>query len=221
MWVMPSPVDDVSVRSLPLVVPADPARSLIEPGSAIVARPFDEGRVLCDYEGNRYGAVNLQRFAERAWVAFSRAVDNYPTTARCSLDADDVVEIGVFDADERVVHLYDDKVSVAADWIGVDEVADLQLSASGRSPAVSSGPRAGGAVQPVPVRRLPSAIAADLEAGIAGFADIDTMDVVSELIADVLDSVTLAARHAGVADTVVSDIVATVNDYVANHYFND
>lgn len=64
-----------------------------------------------------------------------------------------------------------------------------------------------------------AAISNDLDAALAGRADIDAIDVIGELVDDVLDSVRLALSEHAVSPAVIDDVVATVRDYATNHYF--
>lgn len=68
----------------------------ILPGTAIVGTR--QGALLrIDFEGNRYGAVNLRRFEERVRCAHDRHVSGYPTTARMLVAHDDMAIVGFFD----------------------------------------------------------------------------------------------------------------------------
>ena len=64
-------------------------------GSAIVGLPLGSGAVRIYYEGNVIGAVNLDRYRQKAAQAASRMLHNYPvgypTRAREDVDPREVV----------------------------------------------------------------------------------------------------------------------------------
>jgi hypothetical protein len=64
----------------------------------------------------------------------------------------------------------------------------------------------------------PDALLERFEAGCSGREDIDMHDVLWAILDDVRDSYSLAMKAAGVADTLVTEIAGTVEDYLANHY---
>lgn len=65
----------------------------IAAGSGIVASPLkdNQGYVL-DFEGNLYGACNLQKIEQRIFHALDRQKTNYPTIARIFLSRSDLEE---------------------------------------------------------------------------------------------------------------------------------
>lgn len=88
----------MAVRSYVVLVPkpGTMAGHLIDAGSGIVAaRPVTE-RVEVYFEGNRFGADNLGRFAERVRCAAGRLAMRYPTIAREVLPLHEFVEVGTF-----------------------------------------------------------------------------------------------------------------------------
>lgn len=86
--------DDV----LAIVVPHDHLRGPlrhVRRGSGMVARRVPGSDLLDVYfEGNLYGAVNLERFEDRVLVAADRLVTRYPTTAMMSIALTDVEVVG-------------------------------------------------------------------------------------------------------------------------------
>lgn len=78
-----------------IYVPVDPtSQSLgLLRGSAIVGLPED-GRILIDFEGDAYGAVNLRTYAGRLTCALDRRVTMYPTKARMSVATADLMPVG-------------------------------------------------------------------------------------------------------------------------------
>lgn len=68
-------------------------------GTAVVSRGYkdDEGKMLCFFEGNIYGASNLRTFESRAICAAGRLVKNYPTIAKGKIPIDCLIEVGVIE----------------------------------------------------------------------------------------------------------------------------
>ena len=87
----------------------------IDPGSGIVGsiQPATVGNdpdmLVIDYEGNRYGTVNIVTYADRIAYAAGRHTRNYPTVARQWLSpsstAESVLQVGEFDTTTGVVTL--------------------------------------------------------------------------------------------------------------------
>src|SRR5690554_3034747 len=74
------------------------AAKVIAPKSAIVADPSVSGdRLICHYEGNLYGAENLQTFYDRLCSASGRLAASYPTAAMGEFEADDFMLVAEFD----------------------------------------------------------------------------------------------------------------------------
>jgi len=101
----------------------DPRLATIVRGSGIVGELQGDGSLLLDFEGNAYGASNLERFANRVLKAAARQAERYPTRARLLIEPEHVVAIGEFDAREQVVRLTgaDSEARLAA-WLDVPEV---------------------------------------------------------------------------------------------------
>ena len=78
-------------------------------GSAIVGEPSAPGRIRIYYEGNVVGALNLNRFRERAVQAAARMLHNYPsgypTRAREDVDEREVIEVGSIETKSYGVHI--------------------------------------------------------------------------------------------------------------------
>lgn len=80
-------------------VPGSAAARQIDPGSGIVtdASPFPvAGDVRVYFEGNRYGAENLQTFEERVQCASGRLATKYPTIACGLFKAVDFHVVGAY-----------------------------------------------------------------------------------------------------------------------------
>jgi hypothetical protein len=120
-------------KNLTLYLPHPESRlcSELAHGSAIVGQPSAPGRIRIYYEGNVVGAVNLNRFRERAVQAATRMLHNYPfgypTRARQDVDEREVVEIGSIDIDHGYqVHLSVGPAEVDW-WIDSADLIDLGL----------------------------------------------------------------------------------------------
>ena len=48
------------------------------------------------FEGNLYGAINLQGYEQRVEHAAARMITRYPTIAKALVPADDLVAVGTF-----------------------------------------------------------------------------------------------------------------------------
>lgn len=66
--------------------------------------------------------------------------------------------------------------------------------------------------------RTPGEILSELDVALRGVADVDPFDAISELVEDVLDSVALAMRNAGLGDGAIDEVIATASEYYAHHY---
>lgn len=77
----------------------------IDPASAVVAAQSQRGqeRVLVYFESNRLGASNIVTYADRCLHAAGRAAMNYPTVAKASLPASELVHAGTYDLLRQVV----------------------------------------------------------------------------------------------------------------------
>lgn len=119
-----------AMNHVDVFVPARGAHFVIDHGSGIVGTPLDSGALLIDYEGNRYGASNVVTYADRVHLAAGRHLERYPTIARQSAAARDLVRIGSFDTTTGYVDLTDGGVDEAqalvllAGWLGLP-VADI------------------------------------------------------------------------------------------------
>ena len=99
-----------------IFVPTADAFTTIAPGSAIVGRGETDGRVHVYFEGNLHGAINLERFIDRAAVAAGRLEQRYPTVAQAFMPAERLVEVGTFDCDLNRVTLTNEPALAA--WLG-------------------------------------------------------------------------------------------------------
>lgn len=87
------------MKTLTVYIPRSGALStlFLAPGSALVADPEKEylpGQIVCYYEGNIHGAVNLRTFADKALCAAGRLAKKYPTSALAAFPVEDLVEVG-------------------------------------------------------------------------------------------------------------------------------
>jgi hypothetical protein len=80
-----------------LSAPEHVALAWIEPKSAIVGSPEPAGdELLIYFEGNRYRALNMVTFADRAREAADRLAVNYPTIAKTMVTRRALTQIGWF-----------------------------------------------------------------------------------------------------------------------------
>lgn len=104
---------------LQVYVPVHPDRlSLILKGSAIVSDgQLRDGQLLVYFEGNLYGAVNLQRFEDKMLQAAGRLVQKYPTVARCLMPVDQLMEVGTYDYPNQRFQAKPDTLSALNQWL--------------------------------------------------------------------------------------------------------
>lgn len=83
-------------------VPAEGQLETIAPGSAIVGNPTEaelhDGRRLVQiyYEGNLYGASNLDTYEGRLLIAADRLSVHYPTIAQRLVPSEDLICVGTW-----------------------------------------------------------------------------------------------------------------------------
>jgi hypothetical protein len=117
---------------LTLYVPHPESRlcSELARGSAIVGEPSTPGRIRIYFEGNVVGAVNLNRFRERAVQAAARMLHNYPagypTRAREDVDEREVIEVGSIETEGYGLHISADPSELDW-WIEQADLIDLGL----------------------------------------------------------------------------------------------
>lgn len=115
-------------------VPSDAADTHnIDPGSGIVGTVEANGRILIDYEGNRYGTAGMRRYATRVQHAAGRHSERYPTIARQLVNSATMTAIGVYDdvtGEIRLTHPHGAQMLAA--WIGHRVTADDLLTDSVR-----------------------------------------------------------------------------------------
>lgn len=117
-----------ALRPIPVYVLSGTATHNILPGSALVGEyEYGVGRVTLDYEGNRYGASNLNRFVERAHAAWDRHVTKYPTVSRIWVQSHEVVIVGKYDPLKKVVAINPIDMPKFEAWLGVSPVPESEL----------------------------------------------------------------------------------------------
>ena len=89
--------------------PSSPFARAIAAGSGIVGDPnrSHDGLILVYYEGNLYGAVNMQKYSERVLHAADRLATRYPTIACQYIPADQLKAIGTYDRGSKGFALSD------------------------------------------------------------------------------------------------------------------
>ena len=128
------PADSPAQSVLTVYVPRG-ATHRIDPTSGVCsAAAVVDGRLLVDYESNRYGAANIVTFADRVHFAGGRHLAKYPTVARGAFPSDQLTPVGIFDQESGTVTLFgSDEAALVADWLGVDQVPPEELLAGGRT----------------------------------------------------------------------------------------
>jgi hypothetical protein len=111
------------------------AEAMIDRGAGVVGRRVCEGEVLVYYEGWRLGGESLPRYAQRVARAAERmhfdGGRGYPTRARGTFAARDLVWIGQLEHGETGVRLSVRDHDTLAGWLGVGETVpaeELQLT---------------------------------------------------------------------------------------------
>lgn len=103
-----------------------PLRNELLAGSGIVGTPAsawfesEDEAVLIDFEGNKYGAVNLVTFADRVYHAAGRQQQRYPTVARRMVEADTIEHVGFFYPEfSRVDVGSSEQLAAIGKWLGL------------------------------------------------------------------------------------------------------
>lgn len=123
-------LEDLAADEFVAVVPTDMAAARIDPASGAVAY-CRNGQLLVDFEGNRYGAVNIVTWADRVFHAYGRASTGYPTTARAGVfDPNSYVVVGELDVNERRVRVDPAAAGLLEAWLG-RPLSDAELACSG------------------------------------------------------------------------------------------
>jgi hypothetical protein len=102
-------------------VPAPGKLEAIIRGSGIVGTFVAENEVLIDFEGNRYGAVNLQSYGDRVRRAYERHKDRYPTVARMVVRPAALRLVGHYDPGRNEVRLEVGGDELVRQWLDEPE----------------------------------------------------------------------------------------------------
>ena len=93
-------------------VPGSRIASMIDAGSGIVGAP-GESHVVLYYEGNRYGASNLEYYPDRVKNAAGRLFQRYPTIAMMGITVEqaavELVAVGIINKSYEIS--WDNKVA--------------------------------------------------------------------------------------------------------------
>ena len=113
------------------------ALATILSGSGIVSdgERDPSGRLVIDFEGNRYGSTSMTTYADRVDHAAGRHLVRYPTVARLAVLPANVIEVANYDTETGVVTVHGPEEAVLlAEWCRVDEASDAGLvtEANGR-----------------------------------------------------------------------------------------
>lgn len=104
-------------------------RCRIGKGSAIVGDKdvYDgNGRITIYFENNKYAAVNIKNYADRALVAALRLHDQVATVARATIDPCDLVEVGLWDEENSRAIIDPDKRHELDYWLSY-QIRDDEL----------------------------------------------------------------------------------------------
>lgn len=106
--------------------PLTPATNDLAPGTAIVTNDSRETaeRVLAWFEGNLYGASNLECFADRAWHAAGRMQADYPTAAVRAISTTDLVLVGYLNDELGEIIPDPENIDLLCKWLSI-EVSEL------------------------------------------------------------------------------------------------
>ena len=114
---------------LPVLVPVENTHwaQVIIRGSALIALPsnFKHGKTLIHYEGNKFGYKDMMRFADKCYAAASRGMIGYPTTATAIIAPSDLIEVGSWDLQQKVVEITNPEPLLA--WCGWEQIGPEEL----------------------------------------------------------------------------------------------
>jgi hypothetical protein len=113
--------------------PGSMQERMIDAASGIVGT-LDEasGRILIDFEGNRFGGVNLANFADRVHHAAGRHGVRYPTVARALVAPEELIHIGEYDWERGNVSLTGAEAEQSlARWLGQEQLDRAALETQG------------------------------------------------------------------------------------------
>jgi hypothetical protein len=109
---------------LPVLVPAENSHwsKIIIRGSAMVSLPltFKHGKTLVHYEENKCGNRDMERFADKCFIAFSRGLVGYPTNAVAIIAPMELIEVGSCDINQKVVAITN--VEPFWEWCGWEKI---------------------------------------------------------------------------------------------------
>ena len=89
--------------------------------SAIVGTQIED-RIMLDYEGNLYGAANLESWDECLLVAAFRHIDHAPTVARIHANESELKQVGTFNPATRVFTPMPEMKDTLDDWLELAKV---------------------------------------------------------------------------------------------------
>ena len=110
--------------------PGSAVLATVLPGSGIVSDGMLDasGRVVIDFEGNRYGSSSMTTFADRVDHATGRHLTRYPTVARLSVLPSDLTAVADYNADLGIISVDgSDEAFLLAQWCQVDTIDDVGL----------------------------------------------------------------------------------------------
>lgn len=91
-------------NQLPIFVPkqSEHGNTSLLPGTAIVGIEVlneEQGVIRGYFEGNKYGASNIESFEDKCLIAAGRGIQRYPTTAWDVFEIAELEKVGTYDYD--------------------------------------------------------------------------------------------------------------------------
>lgn len=96
----------------------------IKTGSGMVGQKAQNGQVEIYFEGDLYGAVGMENYAERCYSAAGRMKTRYPTITTRVVKEENVRRIGSLDLRSGKVNL-EVPIESVRDWVDLSEKAQL------------------------------------------------------------------------------------------------
>lgn len=106
---------------IPVYVPVDthPQSGGIAPASGIVGKPIkDTDLIKVYFEGNLFGAENLNTYLDRLTLAAGRCAQKAPTTAFAVIEKSKLSIVGAMDTEDYSLTLFRRKLEKVRQYIG-------------------------------------------------------------------------------------------------------
>lgn len=103
----------------------------VDAGSGVVGYPLPDGRIAIHYEGNRYGAGNMQRLADRVAHAASRLRFGEETIAKAIVPSEALIEVGRYDGVAGRIEVAGEGAErELCRWLGIDQLGPDEFERS-------------------------------------------------------------------------------------------